>query len=234
LFYPAGLAARNWFSFYASVFETVEVNNTFYRIPAATTAEAWGRQAPEGFVYALKAPQLLTHQRDGDPTEVLSTFLERAQLLGDHLGPILYQFPPGRRCDLPWLSSFLDLLPTGFHHVVEFRHRSWYVEEVREVLARQGVGFCVHDMHRSAAPPWVTGPVAYVRFHGPSAVKYTGRYGSARLGHWADQLDAFVQDGRDVFAFFNNTAQAAAVPDARELRALLGQGRPAAELQARS
>jgi len=229
IFYPEGLAARRWFAYYATQFETVENNSTFYHLPASTTMVTWRQQAPPKFVYALKARQTLTHQRPVDPAEVLQTFLRRAHLLGDCLGPLLYQFPPWLHCKLPWLHGFLELLPEGFEHVLEFRHASWYCEEVRKLLTHRGLNFCIHDLPGSATPLWLTSSTAYVRLHGPTAVKYTGGYGRDRLRVWAKRLNNFAHSCREVYLFFNNTVQGAAPVDAQKLRSLLGQVSPPAD-----
>jgi uncharacterized protein YecE (DUF72 family) len=222
-FYPEGLPAKRWFAFYSDRLDAVEVNNTFYGLPPAATFESWARQAPAGFVYAVKANRALTHGPDPDPPGTLRRLLEGARLLGEHLGPVLYQFPPSLRRDVPFLRSFLALLPGGFRHAVELRHPSWYVEEVRELLAEHGAGFCVHDLRDRASPAWVTAPFAYVRLHGPGPVKYAGRYDPAHLRTWAERVRGFARSGHDVYLFFNNTKNGDGAADAQEMRRRLAE-----------
>lgn len=225
--YPARLPARRWLAHYTIAFDTVEINNTFYRLPAAETFLSWRRQAPAGFFYAVKANRYLTHQiKLIDAAEPLQTFLGRARLLEARLGPVLYQLPPYWRCDLARLASFLALLPRDLYHVFEFRDTSWYNDDVRRLLAEANVSLCLHDSRGVVCPPWVTGPLVYVRFHGPTDPVFAGRYGRAHMRRWAKTIDEFRHGGHDVWAFFNNDVAGNAVINARELRDLLGLAPP--------
>lgn len=217
-FYPEKLPKTRWFAHYVTAFSVVEVNNTFYRLPTADSFRQWADRAPAGFIYALKAPRDLTHRYDTDRKALLQTFADGALSLGDHLGPVLYQFPPWLARNLAYLTEFLQNLPVGFDHVMEFRHPSWYEPEVQRLLKSADVGFCVHDMHGSASPEWRTSPVAYLRLHGPTRRKYVGRYGPARLREIGDRLLSLAKGARSVYCFFNNTADGAAVADALELQ----------------
>jgi uncharacterized protein YecE (DUF72 family) len=221
-FYPERLPAREWFAFYARSFDTVEINNTFYRLPSADAFAAWRDQAPPGFLYAVKASRYLTHMKKlKDPAPALERILGRSRLLGPHLGPVLYQLPPHWRCDLDCLRQFLAALPRDLWHVFEFREPSWYNDAVRDLLTEAGVGFCVHDMRGSESPDWVTGPLAYLRFHGPTELKYAGRYTPDHLRRSAERIEQIRDAGHDVFAYFNNDNRGYAVANARELKELL-------------
>jgi len=219
-FYPERLPQRQWFDFYAEVFDTVEVNNTFYHQPSNATVDAWRTQAPRGFLYAVKANRYITHmKRLKYPDEPVDRFLSGARRLKEHLGPILYQLPPNWNRNPERLASFLSVLPRDLHHVVEFRNRDWLCDETYAVLEENGVGLCVHDMLRRH-PRRVTGSVAYLRFHG-SGQKYGGRYRKRRLQSWADWIREMSGDC-NVFAYFNNDDNANAVADAKRLRELVG------------
>jgi uncharacterized protein YecE (DUF72 family) len=221
-FYPRDLPARRWFAYYSESFDTVEINNTFYNLPAAAVFAAWKRQAPARFVYALKASRYLTHRKKlKDPEQPLDTLLTRARRLGSHLGPVLYQLPPRWHCNVERLREFIAHLPRDVRHAFEFRDPSWYSDDVRELLTKTGVGFCVHDLRGVASPEWVTGPLVYLRFHGPAAKAYAGKYGRAHLRRWAEKIEQFREDGRDVYAYFNNDDRAYAVTNARELQELV-------------
>jgi uncharacterized protein YecE (DUF72 family) len=220
-FYPEGLAKARWFAHYATRFSAVELNSTFYHLPKIDLFRAWAERAPAAFLYAVKAPRDLTHRHDTDRDAILQTLAEGARELGSHLGPILYQFPPWTVRDVACLRRLVTRLPAGFDHVIEFRHPSWYTEEVQEILTGGGVAFCIQDMHGSASPWWVTSPVAYVRMHGPTKRKYTGRYGAKRLHRLADELLHLSTSARKVFVFFNNTTAGAGAADAQELQELL-------------
>jgi uncharacterized protein YecE (DUF72 family) len=139
------------------------------------------------------------------------------EILGRHLGPVLYQLPPHFPINLERLEHFLRALPKRYRHTVEFRDASWYDERVYELLRRYDVALCLHDMHGSASGELVVGPFVYVRFHHGTA-KYGGRYSDERLDEWADWLAARHADGVDVFAYFNNDTGGHAPRDAARLR----------------
>jgi uncharacterized protein YecE (DUF72 family) len=219
-FYPAKLPSKAWFQHYCGVFDTVEINNTFYRQPDNATFDAWARQAPDGFVYAVKANRYLTHlKRLKEPAEPLQRFLDGARRLDEHLGPILYQLPPRWKKDLARFGEFADALPSELTHVIEFRDLDWLAEDTYELLAEHGIGLCIHDL-LPRHPRQITGPVAYLRFHGTTA-KYGGRYGVEGLRGWAEWITQ-AAERCEVFAYFNNDANAYAVSDASCLKELLG------------
>jgi uncharacterized protein YecE (DUF72 family) len=231
--YPDGLRVREWFDYYAGMFDTVEINNTFYRLPESETFAAWRDRAPDGFLYAIKASRFLTHlQRLREPEEPVSRLFGRMCQLQDHLGPVLYQLPGSFHCDLTRLDDFLAVLPRtlgelggtpaghAINHVIEFRHPSWYVDETRAVLRAHNVAMCLHDKAGAAVFEPLDVPLLYVRFHGPGG-RYFGRYDIARMQFWADTLAAQWRAGGDVFAYFNNDPDGMAAINARELRALI-------------
>jgi uncharacterized protein YecE (DUF72 family) len=221
-FYPEESRQEDWFALYASVFDTVEINNTFYRLPPAETFAAWRDQAPAGFLYAVKANRYLTHMKKlKDAEESLKTFLTRARLLEDHLGPILYQLPPRWRLNRQRLESFLDLLPSDLTHVFEFRDQSWMIEEIFELLEERNVSFCVHDFPGLEVPRRAEGPVAYVRFHGTEGT-YRGGYAYPTLRKWLDWMRGQSEEGRQVYVYFNNDIDAQAIRDARLLKQKAG------------
>jgi uncharacterized protein YecE (DUF72 family) len=222
-FYPEKLAVNRWFGHYAETFDTVEINNSFYRLPAAATFGGWREQAPPGFRYAVKANRFLTQAKKlKDCEEPLARMLPAMRELGEALGPILYQLPPRFRINLERLESFLNLLPRDLAHVFEFRDPSWNEPAVLALLERYGVSFCAHDMPELATPRWASGRLAYVRFHG-GVGKYWGRYSDEALIGWADWMVEQAKSGRAVWAFFNNDIDAHAIHDALTLRAMLRQ-----------
>lgn len=227
VFYPAEMPVKHWFAHYTGFFDTVEINNSFYRLPSEEAFDAWASQAPPGFLYTLKASRFLTHMKKlKDAEGPLDLILGRARCLGPHLGPILYQLPPRWRCDLPRLRSFLKLLPLDLRHVLEFRDSSWYIDAVRDALAEQGVCFCIHDLRGADCPEWLTGPTVYLRFHGPTEQAYAGGYSRSHLSRWTERIAGYVQTGRDVFAYFNNDIGGHAVEDARTLKSLMDARMP--------
>jgi uncharacterized protein YecE (DUF72 family) len=217
LFYPAELPQARWLEHYARQFDTVEINNTFYRLPEAPTFAAWGRRAPEGFVYAVKASRYLTHMKKlKEPEEAIARFFTRARRLGRSFGPILYQLPPGWKVNVPRFEQFLAALPARRRHVIEFRDPSWYVPEVFALLERRRVALCLHDMMGSATGRHAIGPFVYVRFHGPQ--KYSGRYPDDVLEGWAEWLAEQSRAGRPIYGYFNNDVGGHAPRDAVRLR----------------
>jgi uncharacterized protein YecE (DUF72 family) len=223
-FYPEDLPAARWLEHYASRFDTVEVNNTFYRLPEAPVFASWRRRVPPGFCFALKASGYLTHRkRLRDPREPLQRFFSRARRLGDRLGPVLYQLPPRWRKDVERLRSFLARLPRRRPQAVEFRDPSWYAEDVYDALEESGVALCLHDHPGSASPAVSVGPFVYRRFHGPG-LQYGGRYSDGALARAAEGLSREIDAGRDVYVYFNNDQGGHAPRDAQRLAGLIVRG----------
>jgi uncharacterized protein YecE (DUF72 family) len=221
-FYPADLPQTRWLERYASVFDTVEINNSFYRLPEASTFARWSERVPVRFLYAVKASRYLTHMKKlKDPEEPIERLFSRMRALGKRLGPVLYQLPPGFKADVPRLEHFLQALPRDARHVLEFRDPSWYVDEVYALMQRHRAALCLHDMRGSATGRLRVGPLVYVRFHGPTG-RYQGGYPDERLQSWADWLRAQMADGTDVYAYFNNDVGGHAPRDAVTLRRFLG------------
>jgi uncharacterized protein YecE (DUF72 family) len=222
-FYPEGLPQKRWFEHYAAEFDTVEINASFYRLPLESTFDGWREKAPPGFRYAVKANRFITHMKKlaGCDPEIRG-FIQLARRLGEALGPILYQLPPSLHKDLARLEAFLDCLPDDVEQVVEFRHKSWYEEDVLALLDRHGVGFVSHDLKGLVSPRWASGRTAFVRFHG-TAGKYWGRYSDQALLGWCDWLLDQRRQGRSAWCYFNNDIHGHAIEDARTLRSMVGQ-----------
>lgn len=218
--YPARVPRRRWFELYASWFDTVELNATFYRLPTMDTVERWAAQAPTGFVYSVKLGAFGSHRKKlRDAGSWLPTHLERMHPLGAAHGPTLVQLPPHWRRDVDRLDEFLSVAPASVRWAVEVRDPSWLHDDVYAVLERHRAALCIHDLIASH-PRVVTSDWTYVRFHGPDArtVAYVGRYGGSRLWRAADRIAAWADDGIGVYAYFNNDVGGAAVADATWLR----------------
>ncbi|MGC4080787.1 MAG: DUF72 domain-containing protein [Vicinamibacterales bacterium] len=219
-FYPAELPVSRWLTYYAERFDTVEINNSFYRLPEAHTFESWRERVPPGFLYSVKASRYITHMKKlKDAAPSLDRFFSRATALGGALGPVLYQLPPRWPVNIERLNEFLTTLPSGYVHVIEFRDPTWYVEEVFEALARHGVSLCLHDMHGSATGLRLVGPAVYMRFHGPA--KYSGSYSRDRLARAADWCAERLAERVPVYAYFNNDVGGHAPRDAIRFRELV-------------
>jgi uncharacterized protein YecE (DUF72 family) len=223
ILYPEGLPQRLWFERYAEEFDTVEINNSFYRLPKPETFEKWREQAPPGFCYAVKANRFLTQAKKlKDCEQPLERMMFAFQRLGERLGPILYQLPPRFSLNLDRLESFLRILPKDITSVFEFREKTWYMSETYALLDRYGASFCVHDMPGSKSERIAVGPIAYVRFHGAGG-KYHGRYSDEALLDWTDWIVSQARQGRRVWCYFNNDIHGHAIHDARTLKSMVGQ-----------
>ncbi len=221
--YPADLPASGWFGHYAGLFDTVELNTTFYRLPTPEAVEGWAAKAPPGFVFALKVGQFGSHRKKLRDAETwLPNHLDRAQRLGPTLGPNVLQLPPRWKRNVARLDEFLALAPRSMRWTVELRDPSWVHDDVFDVLRRHGAALCIHDLIE-AHPLEVTTDWTYLRFHGPDALqhRYLGEYGSRRLAPIAAWLDELLADGKDVYCYFNNDFEGFAVRDALALRAAL-------------
>jgi uncharacterized protein YecE (DUF72 family) len=218
--YPDKLPQRLWFRHYATLFDTVELNTTFYRLPPVATVEGWAAQTPAGFTYAAKLGQFGSHRMKlRDAASWLPNHLDRVERLGPALGPTLVQLPPRWKRNAERLDEFLSAAPRHLRWALELREASWLHEETYEVLRRHGAALCLHDLLPDH--PWIlTTDWTYVRFHGPDAlnVKYWGLYGPPRLEPAASRLADWLGDGHDVYAYFNNDWHGHAVTDARWLR----------------
>jgi uncharacterized protein YecE (DUF72 family) len=220
-FYPKRLATERWLPYYAARFTTVEVNNSFYRLPERRTFVRWADATPREFTFAVKASRYLTHlKRLRDPREPVTRLLQRASGLGRRAGPILYQLPGSFRYDPDRLHGLLVALArrrrAGFLHAVEFRDPSWYRPETFAMLDRRGVALCLHDKQEGAYLSEPVGPFVYVRFHGTSGA-YQGSYPARHLRRWAARIAGWAAAGRDVYAYFNNDPGGAAPQNARTL-----------------
>jgi uncharacterized protein YecE (DUF72 family) len=226
-FYPADLPVRAWLPFYARHFDTVELNNPFYRLPAKAAFRAWRAAVPDDFVFAVKASRYLTHlKRLSAPRAPLDRLLRRMAPLGSTLGPVLFQLPPHARANMPRLQTFLRALERQPHvanlrAVLEVRHASWLVPETFERLGKAGVALCLHDARVQPVVGPVTADFVYVRRHG--APGPSGSYAGATLRADARRIRGWLGEGRDVYVYFNNDGGGAAVRNALQLRRLLAR-----------
>jgi len=220
-FYPEKLAKPKWLEFYASNFTTVELNNSFYKLPSEAAFAAWRDSSPANFTFAVKVSRFITHiKRLRDTAEAVDKFISRAQILGEKLGPLLYQLPPNMHRDDERLESFLSILPQGMKHVFEFRHQSWLEEPVFRILHKYNIGLCVFDMPSLSCPLVTTADFAYIRFHGSTGL-YWSCYSDEELADWAKRLADLAVNLKAVYIYFNNDAEAFAVRNAVTLRGYL-------------
>ncbi len=223
VFYPERLASRDWLGFYASHFDSVEVNRSFYALPTVEMLAAWCEQIGDRFELAVKAPRGITHYKKlKHCTEQLDTLIGRVSVLGKHLGPVLFQLPPRWRCNVKRLAEFLDELPRGYRFAFEFRDPSWHRDEVFELLDNNAAALCIYDLEGKTSPLVTTSDFVYVRLHGPARA-YTGQYHPSTLRGWLSKARGWQRKGKDVYVFFDNDDQAAAVKNARRMKSFLAK-----------
>ncbi|MFL5777810.1 MAG: DUF72 domain-containing protein [Chloroflexota bacterium] len=218
-YYPPKLPPGRWLEAYAADFATVESNNAFYRLPGRRTFEAWAERTPEDFVMAVKVSRYLTHiLRLTEPDEPVDRFLDRARGLGSKLGPVLVQLPPTLRRDVGRLEATLDRFGSGVRVAVEFRHETWFVDEVRRTLERHGAALCLADRRGMLTPVWRTADWTYLRFHEGRA-EPRPCYGRSSLATWAARLADVWGPDADAWVYFNNDPRACAPRDAARFAA---------------
>ena len=222
-FYPEKLPAARWFEFYAERFDTVELNNSFYRQPARKTFVSWRLRSPDGFAFAVKLNRFVTHyKRLNVSAESISLSYDTMAGLGPKLAVVLAQLPPRMKFDAGRLESFLRAVSRRRRrHALEPRDASWLTDEALASLRRRNIALCVIDTPRWPSRLAVTADFVYVRFHGPKGL-YASNYPEDELRAWAERMRAWRDQGLDVFAYFNNDANAYAIFNALRLRDLVG------------
>jgi uncharacterized protein YecE (DUF72 family) len=220
--YPKGLPPRRWLEHYATLFDTVEVNTTFYRLPTVKSVSGWVEQSPPGFLFAVKASRYLTHlKRLTDMGEPVRRFYERIDPLvrSPKLGPVLWQLPPNFSRNDERLARALSHLPPG-RHALEFRHASWFVEETYDALRRARVALVIADRPeiQSFQSHELTADFTFLRFHHGGG---DGNYSHRQLGAWARRIEEW-RERLDVYAYFNNDWGGFAVENGLWLKERLG------------
>lgn len=196
-FYPPTLSDDEWLAFYASRFPTVEINNTFYRLPKQSVLQDWASRVPAEFTFAIKASQRITHHARLKPecADAVDFLLQNTAVLGDRCGPILFQLPPNLKKDVDRLRGFLGLLPTGRRYTIEFRHESWFDDEVFAILRDRDVALCVAEQDDFKCPVQSTASWGYLRLHRLD-------YDDATLGEWAKCVSS--QQWSETYIYFKH------------------------------
>lgn len=214
-FYPKGVAQTRWLEFFVERFQTVELNNSFYHLPKEETFAKWRARTPDDFIIAAKMSRYLTHiKKLKEPQEPVARFMKHAGHLGSKLGPILIQLPPTLKIDLPALEETLDEFPSGVRVAVEFRHETWWTDEVRDALTKRNVALCMAD--RWATPvtaTWRTADWTFLRFH-EGGGKPHPCYTKKSMVPWAERLASEWGPEADLYVYFNNDPRACALRDA--------------------
>lgn len=223
VFYPPEVRQPHRLEYYAQHFGAVELNVTYYNLPKREVFESWRQRTPDDFRFAIKGSRLITHyHRLHDVDEAVATFFEHAAGLGGKLAVVLWQLRAEMKPDAERLDTFCALVArvSKVRQVFEFRDDSWFDEAIYEVLRRHHFGLCIADSPTLKTPQVLTADFTYLRFHG-STKRYDSDYTDAELRPWAKRARGWLDDGRDVFAFFNNDPHGYAVANARRLRELV-------------
>jgi uncharacterized protein YecE (DUF72 family) len=222
-YYPPRFSPAKMLEWYAREFHTVELNNSFYRLPEEKTFKDWATTVPSGFLFAVKASRFVTHiKRLKDPEAPINLFFSRARHLGPHLGPVLFQLPPRWKADPGRLREFLELLPRKHSYAIEFRDDTWYGREIYDLLQRHNVALCLHDWHSLKWPQKLTANFSYVRFHGTGG-RYAGNYPDDCLNEWASKIQNWAMRLSQIYVYFNNDVGGHAIRNARTLRAAVAK-----------
>ncbi|WP_058557013.1 DUF72 domain-containing protein [Thiohalocapsa sp. ML1] len=222
-FYPPDLPPTKRLDYYGARLDSAEIDSSFYHLPSVETLERWCARVPSDFVFAAKASRYITHMKKlNDPAESLDRLVTRMDILGERLGPILFQLPPGWHRNTERLAAFLDRLDDRHRWAFELRDPSWIDDTTLALLRRHNAAFCIYELDGWRSPAHITSDFVYIRLHGPGAA-YQGSYDSAALGHWARAIRAWCAKGLDVYCYFDNDEAGYAVQNALALRERLAR-----------
>eukprot|EP00698_Gefionella_okellyi_P019165 TRINITY_DN5835_c0_g3_i1.p1 TRINITY_DN5835_c0_g3~~TRINITY_DN5835_c0_g3_i1.p1 ORF type:complete len:428 (+),score=103.99 TRINITY_DN5835_c0_g3_i1:392-1675(+) len=221
-YYAAKCPPAKMFQHYAQDFDTVEINNSFYKLPTKDTMLAWRHAAPENFLFTAKASKFITHNKKLlEPRHTLENLLPVLTVLQEKLGPILFQLPPKWRSNPQRLDTFLSALPRQHRYTFEFREQSWICDDVLAVLRKHNAAFCIYQLAGYSSPLHVTSEFVYVRLHGPAQSAYNGSYSPAALQEWAQQIMQWHAQGLSVYVYFDNDQAGYAAKNALTLKQLV-------------
>lgn len=221
-FYPEGSNAKQQWQFYAGHFDTVEINNSFYRWPDRSVFEGWYKNSPQNMLFSVKASRFITHMRKlTKPGASVTKLFDNITALKNKLGPVLFQLPPKWKINVTRLSDFLEALPKGYRYAFEFRDDTWYHEGIYQLLQQHNCAFCIYQLAGHTSPMKITADFVYVRLHGPTEMKYQGSYNNIALKKWAKQILSWQKEKKDVYFYFDNDQEAYAVFNALTLKTLV-------------
>ena len=220
-FYPEDLPGARMLRWYTQQFDTVEINNSFYRLPTTEALAGWCRETPREFCFAAKASRYITHNlKLKDPEQSSKKFFSQIVRLGRRLGPILFQLPPGWKLNLERLEEFLAMLPRKRRYVFEFRNPTWNAPPVYEALRRHNAAFCIFELAGFQSPLEITAEFTYVRLHGPGGA-YQGSYNQDQLKTWASRIRTWRTELQHIFVYFDNDQFGFAAQNALQLKRFL-------------
>jgi uncharacterized protein YecE (DUF72 family) len=220
-FYPEKTKPKEFMKFYLQYFKTVELNNPFYHLPSKETFIQWRKQTPKDFLFSVKASRYITHNKKlKDAGESLDFFLKNVTGLKEKLGPILFQLPPSWKFNEERFEKFLKILSKTYRFTFEFRNHTWYNDRAIELLKKYKVAFCIYELAGHISPLEVTANFVYIRLHGPGG-KYQGSYDNKTLKKWAERINSWSKDGKDIYCYFDNDQAGYAAFNAEKLLQLI-------------
>jgi uncharacterized protein YecE (DUF72 family) len=223
-FYPAGVNAKQQFDYYKQFFDTVEINNSFYKLPPREVFKGWYKSSPRKFLFVVKAHRFITHNlKLSRPKEPLARLFNSILALNEKLGPILFQLPPKWKVNVERLREFLEALPATCNYVFEFRNETWYIDDVYKLLQKYNCAFCIYELGGHISPTKITANFVYVRLHGPSENKYQGSYSKPALTKWAKRCIEWQSQKKNVYVYFDNDQEGYAAFNAMTLKTLVNK-----------
>jgi len=221
-FYPQKIKSNLILPFYATLLQSVELNNSFYQIPKEKNVRHWVEITPSNFIFSCKANRYITHiQKLKESAKSVDKLLNAFSHFEEKLGPILFQFPPWWQIEIPTLKEFITQLPKSYSYTFEFRHKSWFCEELYELLHKNQMSLCFYDHKMYRSPEVVTGPFIYIRMHGPREEAYKGAYEESTLKEYTEKLFNWHKEGKAIYCYFDNDEKANAPQDAQRLNQLI-------------
>ncbi len=223
IFYPAGTNQSNWFEFFASKFSTVEINNTFYKMPEKQTIIKWRDASPENFKFSVKANRIITHiKKLNSVDEDLKIFMDAVSKFKEKLAMMLFQFPPSFIFNAMLLENFIDKLPKDFNYTFEFRNTSWWDFSIFELLSKNNIAFCNYEKSVEITPRISTSKNIYIRFHNPQNPA-ENHFDENTLNDWKEFILRENSEGKNIYCYFNNDLGGYAIEDAYILELLLAE-----------
>ena len=230
-FYPEKLPASKMLAFYTQHFDTVELNNTFYRLPREKGLLEWRDTTPDGFLFAAKGSRFLTHMKKlKDPGPGVEKFFDHILPLGKKLGPVVFQLPPWWEVNVSRLEEFLEYLPPRRRYAFELRNATWHTPEIYRILRRHRAAFCIFEIAGIRSGFELTANFTYVRLHGPGG-PYQGSYSRETLEAWAGRIRDWQRDLRDIYVYFDNDQAGYAIENALALKRMLTEAMPTRRVQ---
>jgi len=217
-FYPEGTKDSEQLSYYLKFFKTVEINNSFYRLPPPETFKNWKNAVPGDFTFAVKGSRYISHMKKLNVERGnIEIFFKSVRRLREKLGPILFQLPPKWKINTTRLAYFLRMLPKKHRFAFEFRNQTWYHEDIYQLLRKYNCSFCIYELEHHLSPVLTTADFVYVRLHGPDG-KYAGSYSNRELKEWATRCRSWQSNGKDVYLYFDNDQLGYAAFNAKTLQ----------------